>query len=112
MVAGADAAAPGEGKNSWLTGTSAWSFTALSQYILGIRPTLDGLRIDPCIPDSVKGYCCDRVYRGAVYHIEVDNSAGVQHGVRSIFVNGTEIQGTLIPVSKGSAETTIRVVMG
>ena len=50
MTAGRDAATPGEGKNSWLTGTAAWSFVALSQYILGIRPDYDGLIVDPCIP--------------------------------------------------------------
>ena len=60
MVAGPDAPTFGEGKNSWLTGTAAWTMTAVSQYILGIRPTLDGLAIDPCIPKSVKGFTAVR----------------------------------------------------
>ena len=117
MVAGIDAAIPGEGKNSWLTGTAAWTFTCISQYILGIKPTLDGLQIDPCIPGTLKQYHCDRMYRGAVYHIDVDNSAGVQHGIRSMTVNGIAVEGSVIPA--GAPETIpaadrydVRVIMG
>ena len=99
MVAGMDAAIPGEGKNSWLTGTAAWTFTCISQYILGIQPTLDGLRIDPCLPADVKGYHIDRKYRGAVYHIDVDNAAGAEHGVVSMTVNGTAAEGNVIPAA-------------
>ena len=64
MVAGCDAPTFGEGKNSWLTGTAAWTFMNVSQYILGIRPTLEGLAIDPCLPSSIKGFTCERLYRG------------------------------------------------
>ena len=60
MVAGRDAATFGEGKNSWLTGTAAWTFTAVSQYILGVQPALSGLRIDPCIPAAWKGFSVER----------------------------------------------------
>ena len=55
MVAGKDAARPGEGKNSWLTGTAAWNWLTITQYILGIKPTYEGLEIDPCIPSTVDG---------------------------------------------------------
>ena len=63
MVAGRDAPTFGEGKNSWLTGTAAWTFTAVSQYILGIQPTLDGLKIDPCIPESWDGFEVSRIWK-------------------------------------------------
>ena len=59
----------GEAKNSWLTGTAAWTFFNVSQYILGIQPTLDGLKVDPCIPHTLSGFTVTRRYRGAVYHI-------------------------------------------
>ena len=91
MVAGVDAPTFGEGKNSWLTGTAAWTFATISQYILGIKPTLDGLTIDPCIPASLSGFTCERTYRGSRYHITVDNAAGVEKGVKTVTVNGRTI---------------------
>ena len=86
MVAGRDAPTFGEAKNSWLTGTAAWTFVNVSQYILGIQPTLDGLRVDPCIPHTLTGYTVTRRYRGAVYHIAVDNTAAVQESVRRVWL--------------------------
>ncbi len=71
MVAGKDAEAFGEAKNSWLTGAAAWSFTAVSQAILGILPELEGLRIDPCIPSGWTGFTVKRRFRGAEYRIAV-----------------------------------------
>ena len=112
MVAGVDAVNPGEGKNSWLTGTAAWTFTCISQYILGIRPTFDGLKVDPCIPKTLSSLTCDRLYRGAAYHITVDNSAGVESGVRSMTVNGKPVEGTVIPLLKDCPEYRVTVVMG
>ena len=112
MVAGKDAPTHGEGKNSWLTGTAAWTFTAISQYILGIQPTFDGLRIDPCIPSDLKRFSCDRTFRGSVYHILVDNSAGAQKGVREITVNGQPIEGLTLPLPEVNGEFDVRVIMG
>ena len=112
MVAGADAATFGEGKNSWLTGTAAWTFTNISQYILGIRPTLDGLCVDPCLPHTLDGFDCDRFYRGATYHIHVDNSAHVQKGVASITVDGVKITGNKIKIQDGKTEYQINVLLG
>ena len=112
MIAGPDSATFGEGKNSWLTGTAAWTFACMTQYILGIRPTLDGLQIDPCIPDTLKEIHCERIYRGAACHIEINNAAGVQHGVVSMTVNGKQVPGTLVPLEKGCREYTVSVVMG
>ena len=69
MIAGADAKFHGEAKNSWLTGTAAWTFVNVSQYILGIYPTHKGLSIDPCLPDQFGDFTVTRNYRGADYHI-------------------------------------------
>jgi cellobiose phosphorylase len=112
MVAGKDAPTHGEGKNSWLTGTAAWTFTCISQYILGIQPTFQGLRIDPCIPSSLEGFTCDRIYRGALYHIQVNNPAGVEKGVASITVNGTLISGNTVIPSADQTKYDVVVTMG
>ncbi len=112
MVAGCDSPSFGEGKNSWLTGTAAWTFTAISQYILGIRPTLDGLSIDPCIPSGIASYTVDRRYRGKTYHIHISNPSGVQKGVALVKVDGKEIRGNRIPPVDGSREVFVEVVMG
>ena len=112
MIAGKDAPDFGEAKNSWLTGTTAWSFVAISQAILGIKPTLDGLLIAPCIPASVKSYSVKRRFRGAVYDITVENPLGVQHGVRELYVNGAAHEPGVIPVQEAGSTVSIRVIMG
>ena len=112
MVAGCDAPTFGEGKNSWLTGTAAWTFMNVSQYILGIRPTLEGLAIDPCLPSSIKGFTCERLYRGVRYHITVQRADGVSKGVRSVVVAGKSIDGNVIPLDSTKTERTVTVVMG
>ncbi len=96
MIAGKDAFKPGEAKNSWLTGTAAWNYYAISRYILGIQPELDGLRIDPCIPDKWDGYKISRKYRGSLYNITVKNPEHISKGVKKITVNGKEIEGQLL----------------
>lgn len=111
MIAGRDAATFGEGKNSWLTGTAAWSFVNISQYILGIKPTFDGLRIDPCIPADLSGFTCSRTFRGAVYHITVDNAAKTEHGVARMTVDGENCEGTVVPFVPGKTEYQVSVVM-
>lgn len=112
MVAGRDAPTFGEAKNSWLTGTAAWTFVNVSQYILGIQPTLDGLRVDPCIPHTLAGYTVTRRYRGAVYHIRVENPHAVQKGVQSVTVNGAPIAGTLLPLAKAGENVEVSVILG
>jgi len=111
-VAGIDAPSFGEGKNSWLTGTAAWTFMNVSQYILGIRPTMDGLAIDPCLPSSLDGFSCERLYRGVRYHIQVKKPAGVSKGVKHITVDGKQIDGNVIPFVQGAVECRVEVVMG
>ena len=112
MIAGRDAVRFGEAKNSWLTGTAAWTFHDVSQYILGIRPQFDGLEVDPCIPASLKGFTVERRFRGADYVIEIDNSAGVQKGIRSLTVDGAPLAGQLLPVFGDGKKHTVKAEMG
>ena len=109
MVAGKDAAKPGEGKNSWLTGTAAWNWLTITQYILGIKPTYEGLDIDPCIPETMKEYHVCRVLRDAEFDITVKNPDGKQTGVSSIVVDGTPIDGHVIKAVPG--HHTVEVIM-
>ena len=109
MVAGKDAARPGEGKNSWLTGTAAWNWLTITQYILGIRPTYDGLEIDPCIPATLKEYTVRRVLRDSVYEITVHNPDGKQSGVTLMTLDGAVIEGNLIKATPG--RHTVEVMM-
>ena len=112
MTAGKDAAKPGEAKNSWLTGTAAWNWYAITQFILGVRPDYDGLEIDPCIPSDWDEYQVRRRFRGAEYVITVKNPDHVSKGVKSLVVNGKEIEGNLIPVQPEGSTSDITVVLG
>ncbi|MBQ8875637.1 MAG: glycosyl transferase [Bacteroides sp.] len=110
MIAGKDAARPGEAKNSWLTGTAAWNWYAITQFILGIKPAYDGLEINPCIYPEWKEYQVKRKFRGAEYLITVLNPNGVCKGVKSIEVDGQPIEGCIVKHSAGTH--TVKVVMG
>ncbi len=112
MVAGRDAKYHGEAKNSWLTGTAAWTFVNISQYILGVYPTHTGLRIDPCVPSDFGNFQITRRFRDIVYHIDIQNPDKVQKGVRYMTVNGKEIEGCIIPFDPQQTEVTVTVVMG
>ena len=113
MIAGKDAPNFGEAKNSWLTGTAAWTFLDVSQYILGIRPDYDGLIIDPCIPDTMDDFTAKRKFRGNTYHITVKNPAHVQKGVTKLIVDGAAIDGNMIPAINGTGhDVTVEVTMG
>ena len=112
MIAGKDAPSFGEAKNSWLTGTAAWTFVSISQAILGVQPTLDGLRIDPCVPASLRRFTVTRRYRGAVYEITVENPDGVEKGVRSVTVDGQSVEGTVLPVQRAGSRVSVHVTMG
>jgi cellobiose phosphorylase len=111
-IAGPQAPRFGEAKNSWLTGTAAWTFTDISQYILGIRPSFSGLCVDPCIPADMSGFKAQRLYRGAEYHITVDNKAGVQKGVKQMTVNGKAVAGCCVPYDPAVKTYEVNVVMG
>ncbi|MBY6196042.1 GH36-type glycosyl hydrolase domain-containing protein [Vibrio hangzhouensis] len=101
----------GLGRNAWLSGTSSWTYVAGTQWILGVRPDIDGLIVDPCIPRSWQGFRVRRQFRGATYHIRVDNPKGVSKGVVSMKVNDIEVEGNKVPVFT-SGEHTVEVVLG
>jgi cellobiose phosphorylase len=112
MIAGRDSKRYGEAKNSWLTGTAAANFYAVSQYLMGIKPDYEGLRIDPCIPRDWKKFSITRVFRGTTYQIDVQNPRGVNKGVRELKVDQKRYIGNLIPVFKDGKIHKIKVVMG
>jgi cellobiose phosphorylase len=107
MIAGKDAPTHGEAKNSWLTGTASWNFIAITQWILGIRPELDGLRVDPVIPSGWPGFTASRRFRGATYEIRVSR-AGAGTGIR---VNGAAIAGSVIPLAAAGETVAVEVVL-
>jgi cellobiose phosphorylase len=112
MTAGKDAFRPGEAKNSWLTGTAAWNWYAITQFILGIKPSYDGLLIDPCIPKDWKNYEVTRKFRGADYHIRIENPDGVNRGVVGLKVNGVSLEGNLVPMQPEGSVNSIIVTLG
>ena len=113
MIAGKDAPNFGEAKNSWLTGTAAWTFLDVSQYILGIRPDYDGLVIDPCIPSHMDGFTAKREFRGVTYHITVKNPSHVEKGVAKTIVNSKEITGSMIPAADVTgSDVNVEIIMG
>ncbi|MBP3544101.1 MAG: glycosyl transferase, partial [Lachnospiraceae bacterium] len=110
MIAGKDAKNHGEAKNSWLTGTAAWTFLSASQYILGIRPDLDGLKVDPCLPSTMKELKVSRQFRGTTYNITINNPDNAQKGIKKLIVDGVEVSGNIIPVS-GNETVTVEAFM-
>lgn len=112
MLAGKDASCFGEAKNSWLTGTAAWTFVSVSQGILGVKPQFDGLKIEPCIPGSWEGYSVQREFRDATYQIKVENPNGVCTGVKKLVVDGKEIAGDVIPTFGDKKEHKVVVTLG
>lgn len=112
MIAGKDAGRHGEAKNSWLTGTAAWNFVAVSQYILGIIPDYDGLKVDPSIPEAWDGYKLTRKFRGNTYNITFKNPDHVSKGVKSVTVDGVKINGNVLPVFDEGTVHEVEVVLG
>lgn len=112
MVAGRDAKFHGEAKNSWLTGTAAWTFVNISQYILGVYPTHTGLSVNPCVPKDFGDFTITRQFREGIYHIEVKNPSNVEKGIVSLVVDGVTVEGNIIPYVKGKKEYQVTVFMG
>ena len=111
MVAGKDARNFGEAKNSWLTGTAAWTFVNVSQHILGIYPTLNGLSVDPCLPSDMEGFTATRQYRGATYDIKVTNEDHAQKGIKAFLVDGKPIEGHVIPYDPDKKHYQVEIIM-
>ncbi len=110
MIAGRDAPTYGEAKNSWLTGTAAWNYVAITQWILGIRPTWNGLQVAPVIPSAWPGFKARRVFRGATYHITVER-IGKGNAV-SLAVDGEPIEGDVVPLPQpGQTEVKVKVFL-
>jgi cellobiose phosphorylase len=106
MIAGRDAPSHGEAKNSWLTGTAAWNYVAITQHILGIRPTFTGLMVAPVVPESWKGFRVSRVFQGVRYEIEVKRAG---HGNRvKLVVDGAAVEGNVVPKPE-AGKTTVQV---
>jgi cellobiose phosphorylase len=110
MIAGKGSKRHGEAKNSWLTGTAAWNFVALSQWIIGIRPDFDGLRVEPRLPSSVKTATLKRTFRGAEYEIEVENRS--PEGKIQLLLDGKPIAGTMAPLAAAGAKVRLKAIVG
>lgn len=113
VISGKDAKNFGEAKNSWLTGTAAWTFLNVSQFILGIRPDYDGLIVDPCIPSFLEEFHVVRIFRGVSYRISVKNPDHVEKGISSLVVDGVPVTGNRIPLTEEEgASVSVVAVMG
>jgi cellobiose phosphorylase len=112
LVGPADPARFGASPYSGNTAWPAWTFFLLYERMLGIRPWYDGLRIDPCIPSAWRSYEVARPFRGATYRIRVKNPDGVQRGVRSLRLDGREIEGDLLPILEDGGEHRVTVTLG
>jgi N,N'-diacetylchitobiose phosphorylase len=111
FVMGKDHTAYGCARHPWLTGSGGWVYTAATHWILGIRPGYAGLVIDPCIPSDWRRFEILRQWRGASFHIVVENPEGVQKGVKSISLNGLSVKCMIPPQLKGSVNE-VAVLMG
>jgi cellobiose phosphorylase len=110
MIAGRDAPTHGEAKNSWLTGTAAWNYVAITQWILGIRPTYGGLQIAPVIPGDWPGFEATRVFRGVAYHLSVER-AGPGNEI-TLSVDGQPIEGNVVPLpGDGQGEVRVKAIL-
>jgi cellobiose phosphorylase len=112
MIAGREAPTHGEAKNSWLTGAAAWAYVAMTQWILGIRPEFDGLRIDPCIPSSWDGFKASRTFRGRNFRIVVRNPDRVCRGVVEMKVDGVEAPGVVIAADLPEGAHSVEIRLG
>ena len=111
MVAGPYAPRFGEAKNSWLTGTAAWSFYTASQGILGVKPDYDGLRIDPCLPKEFGELTVTRKFRGSEYEVHILNQAGDEKGEIQLTVDGKPIDGCVIPADAAPCRHRVEAVI-
>jgi len=110
MIAGRDAPTHGEAKNSWLTGTAAWNYVAVTQWILGIRPTLEGLQVAPVVPRAWPGFRATRLYRGVTYDITVERTG--EGNAVSLTVDGRPMAGDVVPLpAAGTHRVQVRAIL-
>lgn len=102
----------GLARNSWLSGTSAWTYTAATKFILGVMPLHRGLRIEPCIPKAWDGFEVTRVFRGAHYHVKVKNPKHVSRGVVELKVDGKRVEGNVVPAAEIGQRVEVEVTLG
>jgi cellobiose phosphorylase len=102
----------GKSRIPWLSGSATWTYYAITQYILGVKPGYHGLTIDPCIPAHWAGFRVTRMFRDKTLYIEVKNEAGIEKGVSQMTVNGERMAGKTIPAEKLQKENNIVVIMG
>jgi len=108
MIAGKAAPRQGEAKNSWLTGTAAWNFIAVTQWILGVRAEFDGLRIEPCLPKKLRSVEITRLFRGCRYRISIHNT-GRPRADQKVSADGVEIPTGVVPPGASGSEIRVRV---
>ena len=111
MVAGPYAPRFGQAKNSWLTGTAAWTFYAASQGILGVKPDYDGLKVDPCLPKELGELRITRKFRGSEYAIHVVNQAGDEKGRLTLTLDGKPVEGNVIPADEKPGKHVVEAVL-
>lgn len=111
MIAGKDAAAHGQAKNSWLTGAAAWNYVAITQWILGIRPSHEGLVVDPCLPSEWIGFEATRSFRDATYSIKVRKPSGVKGRVQTLVVDGVPRDGIVVPAAPPGATVQVEATI-
>jgi cellobiose phosphorylase len=102
----------GLARNSWLSGTSSWTYQAATKHILGLMPQHGGLEINPCIPKAWDGFKAVRKFRGATYTITVINPGHVSKGVVSVTVDGEPLEGNMVPIFESGTSHTVEVLMG
>jgi cellobiose phosphorylase len=102
----------GMARNTWLSGTSSWTYQAATQWILGVRAEYDGLRVDPCIPSTWEGFSMARRFRGSLIRITVHNPQKVCRGVARMTLDSKEINGNIIPIQPAGGEHVVEVWLG
>jgi len=111
MIAGKDAVSHGEAKNSWLTGTASWNYISITQAVLGLHPTYDGLEVKPAVPGAWDEYSVSRVFRGTTYEITFKNPNNTGSGVSAITVDGEAVEGDVIPFIAGGGTHKVEVTL-
>ncbi len=110
MIAGHDAPTHGEAKNSWLTGTAAWNYYAITQWILGVRTSLDGLQVNPVVPKAWKGFKASRKFRGVTYRIEIERRG--PGNTIELTADGKPVVGDIVPPpTDGRTEVFVKGVL-